>query len=457
MKIFPGKHIIFGVLLLIVDVTIFAQPVALNKEFHQKRREQLRAKMPDNSVAIFVSNPKQTRSADTEHRYKQNTDLYYFSGILDANVILFVFKNEVTIEGQKTNDMILISPKNAEEELWHGIMLGEQGAKEKSGVNLVIPIEKYAKTNSVLTQMSRIFASLPQFEQNESNELLIQFTTELSARYKVETESIEDWLHALREIKTPEEVAILKHAVIISGQGHIEAMKSIQPGISERQIQGVHEFVHRTMGAEDAGYLPIVGAGNNGCILHYSTNDKQQIKDRLILMDVGAEYMSYTGDITRTVPTKGFFNQEEKLVYNLVLKALEEGIKAAKKGSTFKDIDQACRTTINDGLVQLGITKAGENHHYFPHGVSHHMGLDVHDRGTYKTLKPGMVITVEPGIYIPENSNADKKWWNIAVRIEDNILITEDGIENLSAFVPKTTEAVETLMKERGILQKYQE
>jgi len=133
MKIFPGKHIIFGVLLLIVDVTIYAQPVALNKEFHQKRREQLRAKMPDNSVAIFVSNPKQTRSADTEHRYKQNTDLYYFSGILDANVILFVFKNEVTIEGQKTNDLILISPKNAEEELWHGIMLGEQGAKEKLG------------------------------------------------------------------------------------------------------------------------------------------------------------------------------------------------------------------------------------------------------------------------------------------------------------------------------------
>jgi Xaa-Pro aminopeptidase len=457
MKVFSFPYILFGLLFLMIDSTIYAQPVALNKEFHQKRREQLRAKMPDNSVAIFVSNPKQTRSADTEHRYKQNTDLYYFSGIQDANAILLVFKNEVNIEGQKTNDLIFISPKNADEELWHGIMLGEQGAKEKSGVNLVIPIENYKKTNPILAKMGRIYASLPQYEQNESNEVIIQFLTELFENYKIENDNIEDWLHELREIKTPEEIAILKHAVIISGQGHIEAMKSIQPGISERQIPGVHEFVHRAMGAEDAGYLPIIGAGNNGCILHYSTNDKEQIKDRLVLMDVGAEYMSYTGDITRTVPVKGFFNQEEKLVYDLVLNALEEGIQAAKKGSTFRDIDQACRKTINDGLVQLGIIKAGENHNYFPHGVSHHMGLDVHDRGNYKTLKPGMVITVEPGIYIPENSNTDKKWWNIAVRIEDNFLITEDRTENLSAFVPKTTKDIESIMKEKGILQKYQE
>jgi Xaa-Pro aminopeptidase len=231
-------------------------------------------------------------------------------------------------------------------------------------------------------------------------------------------------------------------------------MKSIQPGVSERQIQGVHEFIHRAMGAEDSGYLPIVGAGNNGCILHYSSNDKDLIKDRLVLMDVGAEYQNYTGDIPRTVPTKGFFNQEEKQLYDLVLLALDEGIKAVKKGNTFKDIDQACRNTIHEGLIRIGIVKKGENNQLFTHGVSHNLVLDVHDRGEYKTLKPGMVITVEPGIYIPENSPTDKKWWNIAIRIEDNILIKEDKIENLSEFVPRTSSDIEGVMKEKGILQK---
>lgn len=457
MQVSLLKNIIFCFIVILIQATLYAQPPVLTKEFHQERRDQLRAKMPKNSVAIFVSNPKQTKSADTEHKYKQNTDLYYFSGINEANVILFVFKDEVKIEGQKIRDLILISPKNDYEELWHGFMLGEEGAKEKSGVSYVIPFEEYEKVNSVLSSLEHIYTTLPPYEQNEGNETMLKFLSDLLTNFKVENDHIEDILHELREIKTPEEIAIVKHAIIISGQGHIEAMKSIQPDVSERQIQGVHEFVHRTMGSEDAGYLPIVGAGRNGCILHYSTNDKVPIKERLVLMDVGAEYMSYTGDITRTVPVKGFFNQQEKLIYDLVLKALEEGIKVAKKGNTFKEIDQACRKTINEGLVQLGIVKAGENHDFFPHGVSHHMGLDVHDRGTYKTLKPGMIITVEPGIYIPANSSVDKKWWNIAVRIEDNILITENGIENLSDFVPKTTDAIESLMKERGILQKYQE
>jgi Xaa-Pro aminopeptidase len=435
-------------------ITIYAQPKRLTKDFHKERREQLRNKMPENSAAIFVSNPKQTRSADTEHRYKQNTDLYYFSGIHEANVILLVFKNDVVIQNQKAKDVILISPKNADEELWHGIMLGEEGAKEKSGVTLVLPIQEFKKIKPLLADLSHVYASWPQFENNEYNEDLINLLNEIATQNKIENEELEAWLHQLRGIKTEEEIDILKHAIKISGQGHIEAMKSIQPGVSERQIQGVHEFIHRTMGAEDSGYLPIVGAGNNGCILHYSSNDKDQIKDRLVLMDVGAEYQNYTGDITRTVPTKGFFNQEEKQLYDLVLLALDEGIKAVKKGNTFKDIDQACRNTINEGLIRLGIVKKGENHQFFPHGVSHHLGLDVHDRGEYKTLKPGMVITVEPGIYIPENSPTDKKWWNIAIRIEDNILITEDKIENLSEFVPRTSSDIEGVMKEKGILQK---
>jgi Xaa-Pro aminopeptidase len=255
-------------------------------------------------------------------------------------------------------------------------------------------------------------------------------------------------------VKTSEELVFLEKAIVISGKGHIESFKSIQPGVSEKAIQGVHEFVHKAMGAEDVGYGSIVGSGNNSTILHYVENNVVNLQEGLILMDVGAEYKGYSGDITRTVPVKGVFSPEEKAIYEIVLKALEAGIEACYPGSDFQKVGEVARKVIDEGLVELGIVKPGEKHPYFPHGIGHHLGLDVHDRGGYGKLEPGMVLTVEPGIYIPEGSNTDPKWWKIGVRIEDNILITIDGHKNLSAFVPKTVEDIESIMKEEGILQK---
>ena len=251
----------------------------------------------------------------------------------------------------------------------------------------------------------------------------------------------------LREVKSEEELVLLKKAVEISAVGQIEVMKAMHSNMSETEIQGVHEFVYKKYNAEYEGYPSIVGGGNNGCILHYIENNKPKVGDDLVLMDLGAEYHGYTADVTRTIPANGKFSVEQKQIYDIVYNAQEAGIKASVVGAAFKAPGEAASIVVAEGLMQLGIiSKKEEARTYFPHGTSHYLGLDVHDRGTYQAFKQNTVITVEPGIYIPEGSNCDKKWWGIAVRIEDDILITEAGPINLSAMAPRTTEAIEAVM-----------
>lgn len=272
---------------------------------------------------------------------------------------------------------------------------------------------------------------------------------------KLDITALPKIMDKLREVKSAEEITLLKKAVKISAVGQIEVMKAAKVGMSEREIQGIHEFIYKRYGSEGLGYPSIVGGGNNGCILHYIENDLKSVDQRLLLMDLGAEWRGYTADVTRTIPISGTFNEEEKAIYELVFKAQEAGIELCKAGTDFSEIGQVTRQIINEGLADLGIIKAGERHDYFPHGTSHHLGLDVHDRGGYGKLKEGMVLTVEPGIYIPEGSNCDKKWWGIAVRIEDDILVTADGPENLSADAPRTVAAIEQMMRIPSILQNW--
>ncbi|MEB2776932.1 aminopeptidase P N-terminal domain-containing protein [Algoriphagus sp. D3-2-R+10] len=272
---------------------------------------------------------------------------------------------------------------------------------------------------------------------------------------KLDITSLGNMMGALREVKTSEEIALLRKAVKISAIGQVEVMKAAKIGMTEREIQGVHEFIYKRYGAEELGYPSIVGGGNNGCILHYIENDKRDLNDRLLLMDLGAEWRGYTADVTRTIPISGKFNEEEKAIYELVYQAQEAGIALSKPGSTFQEIDAAGREIINDGLAKLGIIKKGESHMYFPHGTSHHIGLDVHDRGTRDALKEGVVFTIEPGIYIPEGSDCDPKWWGIAVRIEDDILITSDGNVNLSGDAPRTIAAIEEMMRLPSVLEEW--
>ena len=211
-------------------------------------------------------------------------------------------------------------------------------------------------------------------------------------------------------------------------------MKAMHVGMSEFEIQGIHEYVYKKYGCEYEGYPSIVGAGNNGCVLHYIENSKTKVENDLVLMDLGAEYHGYTADVTRTIPANGKFSTEQKLIYDLVYQAQEAGIATVTIGNSFQAPDQVGRKIITDGLIKLGIiSKPSDSRLYFPHGTSHHIGLDVHDPGKYENFEENMVLTVEPGIYIPKGSNCDKKWWGIAVRIEDDILVTNKGPINLSA------------------------
>lgn len=263
----------------------------------------------------------------------------------------------------------------------------------------------------------------------------------------------EKFTNDLRGVKTMEELVLLKKSVEISSIAHAEAMRAVKPQMSETELEGIMLYVHKHYGAEDEGYPPIVGAGANGCILHYEENNATRVKNQLVLMDVGAEYHGYSADVTRTFPANGKFTDEQKAIYQAVYDAQEEVFKLCKEGVKYGDLEIKTREVLSSRLIQMGIIKsAAEVGKYYPHGVSHHLGLDVHDKGEYGgELKAGMVITVEPGVYIPAGSPCDKKWWNIGVRIEDDMLIGKDGGTLLSIDAPRKWQDVEKTIAVKSI------
>ncbi|TGE21435.1 M24 family metallopeptidase [Hymenobacter aquaticus] len=321
-----------------------------------------------------------------------------------------------------------------------------------NAANLVPYVESQSKAITAVAQDAYIQA----YRQATTDAERQKAIANKPAAGRYDGATLGDELSKLREIKTPEEIKLLRRAVQISATGQQEVMKALRPDLSENAVQGIHEFVYRTYGAEFEGYPSIVGAGANGCILHYETNDKPRLGNDLILMDCGAEYHGYSADVTRTAPPSGKFSPAQRQIYDLVLAAQDAAFKECKPGSEFQAPHKAALQVITDGLLKLGLIKdAAEVRRYFPHGTSHYLGLDVHDRGTYQPLQPGTVITVEPGIYIPANSPCDPKWWNIGVRIEDDILITKSGYENLSAGAPRTVAEIEATMAKSSVLDNF--
>jgi Xaa-Pro aminopeptidase len=278
--------------------------------------------------------------------------------------------------------------------------------------------------------------------------------------WKKEVESIKwnsalytSYTNQLRQIKTTEELGLMRKAIDISALAHNEAMKAVKPDMSELELQGVQEFIHKKLGAEYVGYPSIAGAGNNGCVLHYIENNVTNVGNKMVLMDVGAEYHGYTADVTRTFPATGKFTAEQKQIYDLVYEAQEAVMKICKEGTKFAEIEKTARDVVTKGLVKLGILKDEKlNRLYYPHGCSHFLGLDVHDKGIYDQLMQNMIITVEPGVYIPEGSDCDKKWWGIAVRIEDDVLIGKDKCEILSSLAPRKSEDVEKMASQKSFV-----
>jgi len=274
------------------------------------------------------------------------------------------------------------------------------------------------------------------------------------ADFKWNTFLYDQSVASLRVIKTSEEMALMHKTVSISAIAHAEVMKAIRPGMSESELQGLQEYVHKKLGAEYVGYPSIVGGGANGCILHYEENARTNVGKDMVLMDIGAEYHGYSADVTRTVPTTGKFSPEQKAIYDLVYEAQEAVFPLCHEGTPFPALNEKATEVLAAGLVRLGIIKdKSQVSLYYPHSCSHYLGLDVHDVGTYgQPLKENMVITVEPGIYIPAGSPCDKKWWDIGVRIEDDVRIGKDKEELLSWQAPRKAEDVEKMRTQKSAI-----
>ena len=442
----------------------------LTASFHAGRRDALRELMPDNSVVIVFAYPTRTFSNDVEYLYHQNPDLYYFSGYKEPHSMLMIFKSDqLDSAGNKFQELLFVQKKNVQAEQWTGKRMGVEGAKEKLAIKAVYNGEQFEKFPIDFSKFDKIiFDAFPidipdsKFDKADLHDLVKVFRQKasipdsLGKDKRFDNKLYREMTAKLREIKTEEELVLLRKAIEISCQGQNEVMKAVHADMSELEIQGLHEFVHKKYGAEHVGYGSIIGSGENGCTLHYEVNSKTKVGTSMILMDVGAEYHGYTADVTRTVPVDGKFSEEERAIYQLVYNAQEAAFQLMRSGCKWSDINKAARETITAGLVKLGIAKTPqEANKYYPHGLGHHIGMDVHDRGTYNELKKGMVITIEPGIYIPSGSDCDKKWWGIAVRIEDDALITENGYELLSNFAPRKIEDIEKLISQKSAVDDF--
>ncbi|HLT71271.1 MAG TPA: aminopeptidase P N-terminal domain-containing protein [Cyclobacteriaceae bacterium] len=462
----------------------FAQTVDLpddflDKDFHRERREKLKEKLPANSVAVFFSNPVRNRANDVDYLYHQDPDFYYLTGYREPNAVLLVFKEPQTAaNGTRYDEIIFVQPRNPDREKWDGRRLGENQVRSLLGLEQAFNNSEFKKYDPDFSKFSEVlffdFKNDVRDDPADSADLYdiirefkvksgyptqegLRITTLEGSRNNLNTKGLATIMTELRGVKTKEELELIRKAVSISCIGQVEVMKAIKPGMSEREVQGIHEFVFKKFQAEDIGYSSIVGGGHNGCILHYIDNYKPSLDQKeLILMDLGAEYHGYTADITRTIPVSGKFSRAQRQIYEVVLEAQEAAMDICKEGTSFAELNKATQDVVNKGLTKLGIIPSVDaKHKYYPHGCCHHIGLDVHDRGARENLKENMVITIEPGIYIDEGSDCDPKWWGIGVRIEDDYLIQKDGCEHLSTLAPRDPDEIEALMKQPSPLDDF--
>ncbi len=435
----------------------------LPPEFHESRREALRNLMPVNSLAVFFSNPIRNRSNDVDFEYHQDPNFYYLTGLNEPHAVVLIFKEAHKINGVMTDEIIFVQPRNARQETWVGKRFGTEGVKNVLKIDQAFSNQAFGRFNFRPSRMDHIYSITPKDDARDNPKdggdlaSLVKHFRKKTANLNVASQPLETWMASLREIKTKEEIYLLRKAIKLTCRAQIEIIKAVEPGWNEYQSEALVEYFFKSGGAEYTGFPSICGGGENSCILHYTSNRKPLIGSNMLVVDVGAEYHGYTADITRTIPIDGTFSPQEAAIYNLVKKAQQAGIDVALAGNKFWDPNTAATEIIANGLLELGvIDNRNDVRKYFIHGTSHYLGLDVHDPGLYAELKPGSVITVEPGIYIPEGSDCDKKWWNIGVRIEDDILITKDGPENLSESIPRDIPTIERLMKEESFFNLIQ-
>ncbi len=427
----------------------------LTSDFFVKNRQRLRDIMPDSSLVLIFSASQKTKSNDIDFRFHQDPDFFYFTGIKEANSMLLILKDSAMIDGVITNEVLFVETKDYKKEQWTGRMLGIDGAMGASGVELVQPNITFKTLKLPWYQVNTALCNKHQVIERDNKEHpgdLMSLSKHFYAKaeragYEPKYNEAEELFAFMRQRKSGEEIRMLEQAIDITCKAQQSAMLAIAPGMTEYQIEALITYTFRSKGAEGEAFPSVVASGENGGIMHYTANSSLLIPGDLVIMDIGAQYRGYSADVTRTVPVSGRFTEEQAIIYQIVLDAQTVAIRYATPGYKFWTPHEEAYRTIGKGLIKNGIIeKWSDIGNYFIHGTSHYLGLDVHDSGVYSSLQPGEVMTVEPGIYIPEGSPCDPKWWDIYVRIEDDILITDGPAIILSDSAPRTITEIEKLM-----------
>ena len=441
----------------------------LQKQFHKSRRDKLLSILDKNSLVIIPGSTHVARSYDDSHRFKQNKNFYYLTGFNEADALLVLAPGGMKVSGNRfkkevfTKEILFVQPKNPLRETWTGRRLGFNNVKSQLGINTAFENTKiWDILNDVISkdEANKIYVSF--FEMFKLSGALKEHLTKfidtwITATPNIQLIDINHILGKMRSVKNEFETDQMRYAATVTAASFYNAIQNIRPGLFEYHVQAMLEFNYKNLGADDIAFETIVAGGNNACILHYNTN-KEKLKDGdLVLIDSGAEYNYYNGDLTRTVPVNGKFTKEQREIYKIVLDAQAAVIKKIKPGVKLTWLKAYSVKILEKGMKKFGILKKGfAATKYTLHGVGHHLGLDTHDavanrkigRVDFDTLLTGNVITVEPGLYFPEDAKEiPAKYRGIGVRIEDDVLVTKHGSEVLSDALPKQIADIEKLMK----------
>ena len=420
----------------------------LPKEEFGERRTQVFTQMQPNSALLLFSEIEKRRNNDCTYPFRQDSYFWYLTGFNEPNAALLLLKTE-----QAEKAIIFLRPRDPLLETWNGRRLGVERAPQQLNVNEAYSIEEFATVLPKILKNLNALYHVPEIHT---------WGDKLVTESAVSFNEILDWrpmLSEMRLIKSPNEIRLMQQAGQITALGHIKAMQTTRPNRFEYEIESdiLHEFNRHC--ARFPSYNSIVAGGSNACILHYTENDRPLNDGDLVLIDAGCEFAMYAGDITRTFPVNGKFSQPQREIYDLVLKAQKRAIELLVPGNSIKQANDEVVRIKTQGLVDLGILKGDVDtlieqqayRQFYMHGLGHWLGLDVHDVGSYgqdkqRILEIGMVITVEPGIYISEDADVPEQYKGIGVRIEDNLLMTEYGNKILTAAAPKEIADIENLM-----------
>ncbi|HEU5138722.1 MAG TPA: aminopeptidase P family protein [Bacillales bacterium] len=415
----------------------------MNQEFFVRNREKLAEKLEDESLTIMFAGEAPPRSADEEYHFVPNRNFYYITGIERPKMVFAAKKI-----GGKTEEMLFIEEGDPVMAKWVGANMTKEEAKEASGIDKIFYLDKLTNHVHMALQGEGIEKVNLNLELQNWDAPLTEahhFAKTLQEKYPhVSIGNVYGTICQLRLVKSPEEVEKIRKAIKITREGIENIMQHAEPGKMEYELEAHFNYTLQSNGIKEHAFPTIAATGKNATILHYGENNAKTEDGDLVLFDLGAAYQYYSADLTRTFPVNGKFSDRQKQLYNIVLKALKETTEMIKPGVEFSELNKHTKKVLAEGCMKIGLIEKEEDiQKYYYHGVSHSMGLDTHDVGRYRnlSLEPGMVFTVEPGLYVEEE--------NIGIRIEDDVLVTEDGHENLSEKMIRTVEDIEAYMASR--------